>query len=132
MATATKTNITQIGSVIVPVSDPDKAIEFYAGKLGCELRADVPFGDGYRWIEVAPAGAATSIALCPPREGDSVGVQTGIGLTTADIDADHAVLKAKGVDIDDEVSRMGDPVPPLFWLRDQDGNTLMLVERAAA
>jgi hypothetical protein len=30
--------------------------------------------------------------------------------------------------VDDEVSRMGDPVPPLFWLRDPDGNTLMVVE----
>jgi hypothetical protein len=31
------------------------------------------------------------------------------------------------VDVDAEVSRMGDPVPPLFWLRDPEGNTLMVV-----
>ena len=35
---------------------------------------------------------------------------------------------ARGVDVDAEVSRMGDPVPPMFWFRDQDGNTLLLVE----
>jgi catechol 2,3-dioxygenase-like lactoylglutathione lyase family enzyme len=55
-------------------------------------------------------------------------VETGIGLHTDDIDALHADLKGHGVDVDDEVSRMGDPVPPLFWFRDPDGNTLMVVE----
>jgi hypothetical protein len=39
----------------------------------------------------------------------------------------HADLKAAGVDVDEEVSEMGDPVPPMFWLRDQDNNTLMVV-----
>jgi predicted enzyme related to lactoylglutathione lyase len=57
-------------------------------------------------------------------------VQTGIGLNTDDIDAVHTELKERGVDVDAEVSRMGDPVPPLFWLRDPDGNTLMVVEVA--
>jgi hypothetical protein len=55
-------------------------------------------------------------------------VETGIGLNTDDIDAVHADLTARGVDVDAEVSRMGDPVPPLFWFRDPDGNTLMVVE----
>ena len=36
--------------------------------------------------------------------------------------------KANGLDVDPEVSRMGDPVPPLFWLRDPEGNTLMVVQ----
>ena len=122
------THITEISAVMVPVTDPDKAIEFYCERLGCDLRTDTPFGDGYRWVEVAPPGARTPIALVPRREGDPVGVDTHIGLATTDIDADHAALAAAGVDIDDEVSRMGDPVPPLCWFRDQDGNTLMLVE----
>ena len=34
----------------------------------------------------------------------------------------------KRADVDDEISRMGDPVPPLVWFRDPDGNTLMVVE----
>jgi hypothetical protein len=54
--------------------------------------------------------------------------ETGIGLQTDDIDAYHADLRARGVDVDDEVSRMGDPVPPLFWLRDPEGNRLMVVQ----
>src|SRR6059058_2649307 len=96
---ATRTRITQIGTVVVPVSDQDRAIEFYVDTLGFEKRSDVPFGNGYRWVEVAPAGAATTIAIVPPPPGNPTGgVKTGIGLTTDDIYADHADLKARGVD----------------------------------
>src|ERR1700730_7282519 len=66
--TATMIDVSQIGTVMVPVSDQDRAIEFYVEKLGFEKRADVPFGGGERWVEVAPAGAATTLALVPPRE----------------------------------------------------------------
>jgi catechol 2,3-dioxygenase-like lactoylglutathione lyase family enzyme len=126
--TQTSTHITQVGTVIVPVSDQDAAIAFYTSKLGFELRADVPFGNGDRWVEVAPAGAATSIAIVKPRPGEPTGVETRIALSTADIDGDHADLKARGVDVDDEVSRMGDPVPPMFFFRDLDGNKLFVVQ----
>jgi catechol 2,3-dioxygenase-like lactoylglutathione lyase family enzyme len=127
--TNTKTRINKIGTVVVPVSDQERAIEFYVDTLGFEKRADVPMGDSYRWVEVAPAEAETTIAIVPPPPGKPTGnVETGIGLNTDDIDADHADLKARGVDVDPEVSRMGDPVPPLFWFRDPDGNTLMIVE----
>jgi catechol 2,3-dioxygenase-like lactoylglutathione lyase family enzyme len=129
VVSTTKTRISKVGVVVVPVSDQDRAIEFYVDTLGFEKRADVPFGDGYRWVEVAPEGATTTIAIVPPPPGKPRGnVETGIGLHTDDIDADHADLKARGVDVDEEVSRMGDPVPPLFWFRDPDGNTLMVVE----
>jgi catechol 2,3-dioxygenase-like lactoylglutathione lyase family enzyme len=128
--TKARTSITEVGTVIVPVSDQDRAIEFYTNKLGFETRTDVTYGDDNRWVEVAPAGAATTVALIPPREGDPVGVETRIGFTTADVDADHADLKARGVDVDDEVMRMGDPVPPMFFLRDQDGNSALVVQGA--
>jgi predicted enzyme related to lactoylglutathione lyase len=55
--------------------------------------------------------------------------ETGIILTTDDIDATHAQLKSIGVDVDAEVARMGDPVPPMFWFRDPDGNNLLVVQR---
>jgi catechol 2,3-dioxygenase-like lactoylglutathione lyase family enzyme len=127
--TSTKTRVTKIGTVVIPVADQDREIEFYVEKLGFEKRADVPFGNGERWVEVAPGDAATTIALAPPPPGGSTGNrETGIGLQTEDIDALHAELKAAGVDVDPEVSRMGDPVPPLLWLRDPEGNSLMVVE----
>ena len=126
--TSTKTRVDKVATVVVPVSDQDRMIDFYVESLGLEKRIDVPFGNGYRWVEVGPGDAETTIALAPPPEGTPTGKhQTGISLHTDDIDAFHAELKAGGVDVDAEVSRMGDPVPPLFWLRDPEGNTLMVV-----
>jgi catechol 2,3-dioxygenase-like lactoylglutathione lyase family enzyme len=127
--TTSKTRIIEVGTVMVPVSDQDKAIEFYTEKLGFETRTDTPYGEDMRWVEVAPAGADTTIALVPPREGDPIGIELAFGLNTADVEADHADLKERGLDVDDEISRMGGGVPPMFMLRDQDGNTLMIVQR---
>jgi catechol 2,3-dioxygenase-like lactoylglutathione lyase family enzyme len=127
--TSTKTLVNKVGTVVIPVADQDREIEFYVEKLGFEKRADVPFGNGYRWVEVAPPGGDATIALAPPPEGRPTGNrETGIGLHTEDIDSLHADLKAAGVDIDPEVSRMGGPVPPLCWVRDPEGNSLMVVE----
>jgi catechol 2,3-dioxygenase-like lactoylglutathione lyase family enzyme len=125
-----KTNITEVGVVMIPVSDQDRALAFYVEKLGFEKRADTPFGRGDRWVEVAPAGAATTVALVTPRPGESVGIDTRVGFATEDADADHARLKARGVDVDDAVMRMGEPIPPMFFFRDQDANNLLIVERS--
>jgi catechol 2,3-dioxygenase-like lactoylglutathione lyase family enzyme len=127
--TTITSRISKLGVVCIPCTDQDKAVAFYTDTLGFEKRADVPFGNGYRWVEVAPAGGETTIAIVPPPPGKPTGdVETGIGLQTHDVDALHAELRDAGVDVDAEVSRMGDPVPPMFWLRDPDNNTLMVVE----
>lgn len=126
---ATELRIAQVGTVMVPVNDRDRALEFYVGMLGFEKRTDTAYGDGNRWVEVAPPGGATTIALVPPMEEMPAGIETRIGLTSEDIDADHASLRARGVDADDEVMRMGDPVPPMFFFRDPDGNRFLLVQR---
>ena len=126
--TSTKTLVDKISTVVIPVSDQDRMVDFYVEKLGFEKRVDVPFGNGYRWVEVGPGDTETTIALAPPPPEKSSGnKETGIGLHTDDIDAYHSQLKADGVDVDPEISRMGDPVPPLFWLRDPEGNVLMVV-----
>jgi catechol 2,3-dioxygenase-like lactoylglutathione lyase family enzyme len=127
--TNTTSGIGGVSLVMIPSHDQDKSIEFYVEALGFEKRTDVPFGGSYRWVEVYPPTGSTGIALAPPREGDtSGGRETGISLSSDDIDATHAHLKDAGVDVDAEVSRMGDPVPPMFWFRDPDGNTLMVAQ----
>jgi catechol 2,3-dioxygenase-like lactoylglutathione lyase family enzyme len=114
--------------VALPVADQDRSIEFYVESLGFEKRTDIPFGGQYRWVEVYPPSGTTGIALTPPRPGESAeSKETGIILTTDDIEATHETLKSRGVDVDGEVSRMGDPVPPMFWFRDPDGHSLMIV-----
>ena len=121
--------IAQVGRVCVTVADTDRALEFYVGMLGFEKVVDVPMGEGMRWVEVSVRGTPTTIALAPPPQGTAAGgSDTGICLDTSDVDADHAALKAAGADVDDEVSRYGGPVPPMFWLRDPDGNSLIVVQ----
>jgi catechol 2,3-dioxygenase-like lactoylglutathione lyase family enzyme len=126
MASTTGTShIGGVATVAVPVKDHERALDFYCATLGFEKRIDAPFGDGLRWIEVAPAGATTTIALAPP--GDvPVGVDTGIRLSTTDCEADHRTLRQRDVEIDEILRWPG--VPPMFSLRDPDGNTLYVVE----
>ncbi len=122
------TGIKQVGRVVIPVSDQARARAFYTETLGFEVRAEFVMSPDYTWLEVAPAGAVTALAIVPPPEGKPVGVDTGIGFETPDIESDHAALKAAGVDVDEEIMRMGDPVPPMFFFRDPDGNTLFITE----
>jgi len=121
------TRITRIGTVIVPVTDQERALAFYVDTLGFEKRLDAPFGQGGRWIEVAPAGAATTIALVPAAEGAAAGIV--VSLATDDADSDHETLVAHGVDADAQVLRMGEYAPPMFTFRDPDGNQFRMVER---
>jgi catechol 2,3-dioxygenase-like lactoylglutathione lyase family enzyme len=127
--TATPTPIDDVLTIGVPVSDQDRALEFYLDRLGFEKRRDVPLPQfGGRWIEVAPAHATVTIALVPAREETPAGVQTGIRLTTRDAAAIHAELQARGVEVDELLRWPG--VPAMFALRDQDGNRLEIVESA--
>jgi catechol 2,3-dioxygenase-like lactoylglutathione lyase family enzyme len=134
---------TEIGTVFVPVSDQDRALAFYLNQLGFEKRAEFTYGDGSRWIEVAPPGAANTIALVPPSEGVSTSREAAYcALATDDIEAAHATLRARGVDVDAEIARKGtprsglvsldatipDPVPSQFFFRDLDGNRFLIVQ----
>ena len=127
---ATTTGITAVTTVAIPVSDQERALNFYIDTLGFQKRRDAPFGPGQRWIEVAPPGSETTIALSP--QGDvKPGVDTGIRLTTRDAEADQAALREHGVSVSD-VLRFGPGVPPMFTLQDPDGNTLYVVEGMAS
>jgi hypothetical protein len=81
--------------------------------------------------------------LVPPSEGESAdGDEALCAFATEDIEADHATLRARGVDVDAEIARkgkrrsglvsieatVGDPVPPQFFFRDTDGNRFLIVQ----
>jgi predicted enzyme related to lactoylglutathione lyase len=126
MTQETTVRINGLSTVSVPTTDHDRAIEFYVGTLGFEVRRDATFGPGMRWVEVAPAGSTTTVALAPP--GDvKPGVDTGIRLTTTDAAADHADLQAAGVQVDPEILSFPG-VPPMFGFHDPDGNRLYVVQ----
>ncbi len=128
MSDASPTQITGVGTVGIHVADQARALAFYQDVLGFEVRRDMPFGGGGRWLEVAPPGASTSIALMAAHDQVPVGIDTGIRLFTDDAEADHGALSDHGVDVDAEILRMGEFVPPMFTFRDPDGNTLYVVQ----
>ncbi len=123
-----ESKITRVATVGIPVTDQDRSLEFYVGMLGFEKVMEGPFGDGARWIEVAPPGASTTVALIATSEPQSPSVDAAIRYATEDAEADHARLTELGCDVDPEIMRW-EGVPPMFTLRDPDGNILVLVER---
>jgi lactoylglutathione lyase len=124
----TKTAITGVRTIGVPVTDQDRALAFYVEKLGFEKRLDAPMEQfGGRWIEVAPPEAEMTVALVPTRDGVPTGVETGVRFTTGDAAAVHADLQTRGVDVGELLRWPG--VPPMFAIRDQDGNGLEIVEQ---
>ncbi len=114
---------TRVISVTVPVADQDKAIEFYVGVLGFELREDVELFPGGRWVEVVPPGSSVGIALLRPGGGIPVGVRLG----TPSADEAHAALAAAGTTPHEDVLRL-DFAPPMFTFDDPDGNLLIYIE----
>jgi catechol 2,3-dioxygenase-like lactoylglutathione lyase family enzyme len=125
-----QTTVTNIGVAMFTVADQDAALAFYTQKLGWEVRADVAFGEGGRWVEVAPPGSAARLALNPPMGGEPGG--SGIGVETSDLATEHARLAAIGdIDVDAEPMRP-DGAPAMFSLRDPDGNHIWVVETPPA
>jgi lactoylglutathione lyase len=127
-STQSPTTVSNIGVVMFTVADQDAALAFYTEKLGFEVRGDVPFGEHgeHRWLEVAPPGSRTRLALNPPMS-DEPG-RSSIGVETPDVRGEHARLTAiGGLDLDPEP--MQPPGAPLmFMLRDPDGNHIVVVE----
>ena len=119
--------VTDVVAVAVPVTDQDRALDFYVGVLGCEKLADDLVEDGFRWVEVRPAGAATGIALLAAEADSPAGVDTGIRLAATDAAAAHRALEASGVKVGDLLLWEG--APPMFVFCDPDGNRLYLVEQ---
>jgi catechol 2,3-dioxygenase-like lactoylglutathione lyase family enzyme len=84
--------------VVVPVSDIDRAKEFYAGKLGFAVDHDVRMGEGKRLVQLTPPGSACSVVI-----GEGVvphmppGSLRGLQLVVSDIAAAHAQLVEAGV-----------------------------------
>ena len=137
-----KTHITEVGTVFIAVANQGLALEFYMEKLGFEKLGDWPYGNGSRWIEVAPPGSTNKIALVPQSEGKaSHSDMTHCAFATTDIEADYIALSTRGVEVEEIAhkgkSRAGlistdciipDPAPPQFCFRDVDGNRFLIVQ----
>jgi len=122
---ATKTHITGIRTVSIPVDDQDAALRFYVDTLGFTTLRDNPTPNGGRWIELAP-GTDDVIVTLEPAAPDVTRGAIGIRFTTDDAEAAHAELQTAGVDTDEILRWPG--VPAMFAFRDPDGNALSITE----
>ena len=131
-AATTPTTVTNIGVVMFTVADQDAAIAFYRDALGWEVRGDTSFGENgeHRWVEVAPPGSRTRLALNPPMFDEPGG--SSIGVETTDVVGEHRRLAAiGGIDLEPEpTSSPGAPL--MFMLRDPDSNVVVVVEAPPA
>ncbi|MEV0675253.1 glyoxalase superfamily protein [Actinosynnema sp. NPDC050436] len=121
--------LTHVQVVHIPVSDQDRAKEFYVDRLGLAVVADLPGGPHGRWLQVAPPGAASTLAIVPG-SGDNQPGSAAVVFETDDIEADVAALRGRGVDLPEHVEEM-------WWARsvrftDPDGNHLALQTRTTA
>lgn len=117
---------TRIISVSIPVSDQDKAKQYYCEVLGFELLVDEELWQGARLIEVGLPGSEVVLTLLDKAGEIPVGVRMGV----ADADAAHRVIKQHDSSVRDEVLRL-DFAPPMFEFSDPDGNVLAYLEDLA-
>lgn len=123
--------INRIQVATVFVTDQDQALDFYTNTLGMHKKVDMVMGENFRWVEVIPTGAETSISLSMPFPGmpaEAIGGNTGMLFDTSDIKAAHQTLTAKGVEfIEEPAEQAWGAISAQF--KDPFGNIYMLVER---
>jgi lactoylglutathione lyase len=124
--TDTQPAVVGIPAVGIAVRDQDRALAFYTEILGLQKQLDVPLPNFGRWVTVAPAGCATSIALVAADDENPAGVETGVRLATPDAAAMHEHLRARQVEVGEVLNWAG--APPMFAFRDPDGNGLEMVQ----
>ncbi|MGP6156036.1 MAG: VOC family protein [Vulcanimicrobiaceae bacterium] len=93
--------------VVIPVSDVDRAKEFY-GKLGWRLDADFPFDNGFRVVQFTPPGSGCSVQFGTRITPAAPGSAHGLYLIVSDIDTARDELAARSVALS-EVFHAGTP-----------------------
>ncbi len=138
--TTTRTHVTHVGTVIVPVADQERALDFYVDRLGMRKVNDLTYPTGERWLEVSPGEGGSNLCLVLASAARPAGVETGVILISTDVPADLEAFRSRGVDVDDAPLPEGEVVwwsgaplagrPPQFRLRDPDGNSFLIVARS--
>src|ERR687893_2028090 len=122
--------IEDVQVVSVPVSDQYRAKSFYTETLGFEMRTENVFGEGMRWIEVAPQGSTTSLTLVTWFEAMPPASLQGLVFAVDDVHATYDELLAKGVPFDFAPREMPGGLQAVF--RDPHSNGVLIVGREGA
>jgi catechol 2,3-dioxygenase-like lactoylglutathione lyase family enzyme len=97
----------KLEAVVIPVSDVDRAKEFYGG-LGWRLDADFPFDNGFRVVQFTPPGSASSVQFGTNMTSAAPGSAQGLDLVVSDIEAARGELVRHGAEVS-EVFHPGTP-----------------------
>jgi catechol 2,3-dioxygenase-like lactoylglutathione lyase family enzyme len=115
--------ITSFEILSVPVSDQQRAKRFYQETLGFQLVRESPMGPGQNWIQLAPPGCSTTIALVTWFDTMKPGGLQGVMLNVTDIDRDHKELSARGLEL---TAIDQQPWGRYAMFKDPDGNGWIL------
>jgi predicted enzyme related to lactoylglutathione lyase len=109
----------KIELVAIPVSDVDRAKTFYTEKAGFNADHDYQVNEGLRFVQLTPPGSACSIVIGEGITEAAPGSVQGMQMVVADINAAHAELVERGVDVS-EVQEF--PWGQFVFFNDPDGN----------
>lgn len=120
--------ITSLKTVTLYVGDQQKALEFYVGKLGFELRRDDDMGPMGRWLEVAPPGADAGLMLADAAgfgKKERIGESADLVFRSDDVVGLRERLTALGVSVTEpEGKQWGTFVK----VTDPDGHTFVVTQ----
>jgi predicted enzyme related to lactoylglutathione lyase len=109
----------KIELIAVPVSDVDRAKAFYTEQVGFNADHDHRISDELRFVQLTPPGSACSIALGIGVTEAAPGSVEGLQMVVSDVEAAHAELASRGVDVSD-VQQF--PWGTFVFFADPDGN----------
>ncbi|HEV2461892.1 MAG TPA: VOC family protein [Ktedonobacterales bacterium] len=125
--------------VVVPVSDVDRAKRFYSEQVGFVVDVDRQMGDAFRVVQLTPPGSACSVTIGTGLAAMAPGSLQGLQLCVSDIEAAHAELVARGVEVSAimhfengaQVPGKGEPWNSFIFFSDPDGNGWAVQEKPA-
>jgi catechol 2,3-dioxygenase-like lactoylglutathione lyase family enzyme len=125
--------------VVVPVSDVDRAKQFYSEQVGFNIDVDHRVGEQFRVVQLTPPGSACSVTIGKGLSDMPPGSVKGLQLVVADIEAARAELLARGVEVspiqhfDDGVQKdgPGGDWNSFIFFSDPDGNGWAVQQRPA-
>jgi predicted enzyme related to lactoylglutathione lyase len=109
----------KIELIAIPVSDVDRAKSFYTEQAGFNADHDHTVSDAIRFVQLTPPGSACSIAIGKGVSEEPPGSVQGVQMVVADIEAAHAELAGRGVDVSDVQDY---PWGRFVFFKDPDGN----------
>ena len=119
-----------ISVISIPVSDQDRSRDFYADGVGFAVITDGPFGEGLRWVQLAPPGAQTSITLTTWFEDLAPGSVRGLILDVDDLPGARSAMEGRGVRFTEDT--YDTPWGSFAAFEDPDGNRWSLHQDAPA